>query len=321
MLAFEGLAEVEVLGNADESGYQGREGLAIPYVLPGKPIYRGRVAVHAGRFAVDFTVPRQPAVAASPPTSRIQNPTEKLGPGARIAVYAWSGALDAKGGRDGVVLIESGTPDSSIAPPQIRLAFPGDATRVTTSAVLTARLADENGIWIAGVSAPSSIRIQLDSNDAVDITETYRSEEGSDMSGSVAFPLPSLPAGRHHATVFASDNLGNAATGSLEFEVVEMPSQSVAEFRAGPNPTRGSVDFTFVLDAPAEIDLRIFSVDGREVFRARQQHDGLRRGFLGWNGKSTAGGVAASGIYFYRLDVRRPGSQPEQRTGKLAVLR
>lgn len=321
LLDFEGLADVEVLGNADESGYRGGDGLVIPYVLPGKPIYRGRVAVHAGRFAVDFTVPPPPARAALLPASRSQSPNESLGPGARIAAYAWSGARDAKGGRDGLVVVESGTPDSSIAPPQIRLAFPGNATRVAASAVLTARLADENGIWIAGVSAPSSIRIQLDSNEPVDITDTYRAEEGSDMSGSFAFPLPSLPAGPHRATVFASDNLGNAATASLEFEVVDTPSQSLAEFGAGPNPTRGSAEFSFVLDAPAEVDLRIFSVDGRAVFHIRQQHDGLRRGLLRWNGKNAAGGDAASGIYFYRLDVHRPGSPSELRTGKLAVLR
>jgi hypothetical protein len=53
------------------------------------------------------------------------------GAGGRIGAYAWSASLDAKGGRNGVVLKHGTWEDVSTAPPEIRLAFGGGATRVS----------------------------------------------------------------------------------------------------------------------------------------------------------------------------------------------
>ena len=145
--------------------------------------------------------------------------------------------------------------------------------------------------------------------------------DGSDVSGKVTMALPALAPGPHYATVSASDNLGNPASASLEFEIVDAPIAFLSEFRAGPNPTRARADFTFLLDVPADIELRVFSVDGRQVFLTRQHHDGLRRGLVQWNGKSTDGNRVASGVYLYRLEARPAGSAAQQCTGKLAVLR
>ncbi len=317
LASFDGQAEIEVLGNADASGYRRTEPppLVIPYVLPGAPVYRGSVPVRAGRFAFEFTVP--PPLDSDSASAK----NTRLLPGGRVAAYAWNALLDAKGGRDGVILRRGEAPDSSLAPPQIRLTFPGDARRVVSGALLTATLDDDNGIWIAGLTPASSIRVQLDGGDLIEVTTAYRSSAGSDRSGTVSVPLPALAPGSHQATLFASDNLGNAASASLDFEIIGAPILRLTDFRAGPNPTRAGADFAFLLDIAADIELRVFSVDGREVFRTRQHHDGLRRGLLQWNGKSTHGHAVASGIYLYRLGVRPAGAPIQEVRGKLAVLR
>lgn len=183
---FDGNAEIEVLGNADQSGYQRTEPpqLLIPYVLPGAPIHRGQVQVRAGRFAVEFTVP--PLLERDSTSAK----TTLLGPGGRVAAYAWNALLDAKGGRDRVVLARGTGEDSSLAPPQIRLSLPGGATRVVSGAVLTAEIEDENGIWIAGLTRASSILLELDGGEPIDVTAAYRAAGGSDTSGTVSVPLP-----------------------------------------------------------------------------------------------------------------------------------
>ena len=80
-------------------------------------------------------------------------------------------------------------------------------------------------------------------------------------------------------------------------------------------------DFAFVLDVPAEVELRLFSVDGRQVYHNRQYHDGLRRGVVHWNGKGADGRLVASGVYLYKLGVHPAGAPLQEFTGKLAVLR
>lgn len=314
---FDGEAAIEVLGNSDESGYERTEppALEIPYVLPGEPIYRGQVQVHAGRFAFEFTVP--------PPLGGDSTCTKgiRFGPGARVAAYAWNAQLDAKGGRDGVVLTPGSGQDSSLAPPRIRLAFPGGATRVVPGAVLTAQIEDENGVWIAGQTPASSIWLTLDGGEPLDVTASYRSTGGSDAAGTVSMPLPSLAPGPHRAILSASDNLGNGATADLDFEIVETPFAQLTDFRAAPNPTRVGADFAFVLDVPAEVELRLFTVDGRQVFRSQGHHDGLRRGLVRWNGKGADDRMVASGVYLYKLGVRPAAAPLQELTGKIVVLR
>jgi len=314
---FDGNVDIEVRGNADESGYRRTEPppLEIAYVLPGTPIYRGQAEVRAGRFAFEFTVPPLFETDSTGAKSTL------LGPGGRVAAYAWNSVLDAKGGRDGVVLTRGTMHDSSLAPPQIRVSFPSGALRVTVGAMLTAVIEDENGICIVGDTPERSILLQLDGDEPIDITAAYRSTGGSDIAGTVSVPLPALPPGPHRATLSASDNLGNIASASLEFEIIEAASLSLTALRASPNPTRGGTDFTFLLDVAADIELRVFGVDGREVFHSRQHHDGLRRGLVRWNGRSTSGRPVTSGVYLYKLEVRPAGSPIQHRTGKLAVLR
>ena len=308
---FNGDAEVEVLGNG-LNRHTAPVPVEVPYVLPGAPIYRGHVQVNAGRFAFEFTVPH-----FDPDSTNAM----LTGAGGRVALYAWNTRIDAKGGRDRIAFTPGSVPDPSLAPPRIRLSFPGGAIRVTSDATLTAEIEDENGIWIADSTPGSSIRLQLDGSDPVDVTPAYRSSGGTDTSGSVSMQLPSLPPGPHRATVSAADNFGHPSAANLDFEVIASPITHLVDFRAAPNPTRAGTEFSFLLDLPADIELRVFSIAGREVFRTRGHHDGLRRGLVRWSGKSTDGRPVASGVYLYRLDVRGSGVTARQLTGKLAVVR
>ncbi len=67
-----------------------------------------------------------------------------------------------------------------------------------------------------------------------------------------------------------------------------------------PNPFSASTRFSISMDRASDIDVAVFDVRGRSVatlFRGRAQAGS--RDFT-WDGRSTSGGLAPNGIYFYR---------------------
>jgi hypothetical protein len=129
--------------------------------------------------------------------------------------------------------------------------------------------------------------------------------------------------GERHRRVSSERGFGplrHPSTG-LDVEVVDAPVGWLSAFRAAPNSTRAASRFSFVLDVPAAIELRVYSINGRQVFRTQQQHDGLRRGFLQWDGRDGGGHAVASGVYVYRFTARPAGSPPQEVVGKLVMLR
>ena len=70
---------------------------------------------------------------------------------------------------------------------------------------------------------------------------------------------------------------------------------------AAPNPFRGEVRLRFALPAAADVDLRVFGLDGREVARLARGPMSAGPHDVSWNARDGAGRAVASGIYFVRL--------------------
>jgi len=100
--------------------------------------------------------------------------------------------------------------------------------------------------------------------------------------------------------VWIRDEIGMNVTG------VESPiaGVDVRLRRPWPNPSSGSVRIGFSLARPTTVDLRVFSVDGREVatlsrgIRSAGSHE------VAWNGRDSRGAAAASGVYFVRFATK-----------------
>lgn len=84
------------------------------------------------------------------------------------------------------------------------------------------------------------------------------------------------------------------------------PSPAVSPWIVGlpsPNPSRESVRLAFEIGRPTEVRAEIFDLSGR---RLRVLADGVRpagRHELAWDGRDASGRRAASGVYFYRLEL------------------
>ncbi len=81
----------------------------------------------------------------------------------------------------------------------------------------------------------------------------------------------------------------------------EVPSRLVTLAQNAPNPFNPSTKIRYTLARDTDVTLRVFDVRGREVrtlFRGPQiagTHE------VEWDGRTDAGGAAASGVYVYRL--------------------
>jgi hypothetical protein len=306
---FDGQADVEVFGQADTTGYRSTNIFPISYDLVGSPIYRGTVPVQDGRFEFQFIVPLG----------------VRLGGKGRVSAYAYGDAGDAKGARNTVRLRLGAGEDSSRAAPRITLRFPNQRTRVKAGTLLTAEIRDENGINIQGTSARNSILLDFDRrSEFLDVTDLFSYEAGSDSVGSVTVPLPSgLETGAHSATLVASDNLLNTTTASVDFELVEDEVIQLANVLAFPNPFRDRTHFFFEITDPAEVEVRVFTSSGREVWRRKQRFEAGIRGSIKWDGVDLQEDTLANGTYLYRLRARpdRPGAPTLEHVGKVVIMR
>jgi hypothetical protein len=68
-----------------------------------------------------------------------------------------------------------------------------------------------------------------------------------------------------------------------------------------PNPSSGQVRIGFSLARPEGVDLRVFSVDGRQVANLARGVWGAGNHQVAWTGRDSRGALTASGVYFVRF--------------------
>ena len=81
--------------------------IVLDYTLPGKELFRGTVDVTAGRFSVEFVVPRRC----------------HTGPDARIRSYVSSPGIDGVGACDTLRIVQAETPRPDLEPPSVHRLF------------------------------------------------------------------------------------------------------------------------------------------------------------------------------------------------------
>jgi len=70
-----------------------------------------------------------------------------------------------------------------------------------------------------------------------------------------------------------------------------------------PNPFNPSTTITYRLENAAEVKLHIFDTQGRQVKTLISARQGAGMHTAHWDGRNEAGGLQASGVYFYRLQI------------------
>jgi hypothetical protein len=287
-MSFNGIADVTV----QEAEQNVREVIGVrdtlKYTLPGKELYRGTVDVAAGRFAVEYVVPRRC----------------HTGPKARIRSYATSSLVDAVGACDTLRILLADTLRPDLEPPSVSLYFAGQATKVKAGAKLLADVSDPDGIAILGTDPQSSIFLEFDgSGYPVFVTDYFTYDHGSYTTGKVEYPLSAgFTPGPHTVLIKAFDNLGQSSSDTLRFEIVEGGVFEVSDVFNFPNPFSQNTNFVFQITNPAEARLAVYTVSGLKIWEHRLAAD---EGFnsINWDGRDYAGDRIANGTYLYVLEV------------------
>ncbi len=306
---FNGVAEIIVQESREQIREENAEcDVSISYDLPGKEIFRGSVDVTAGRFSVEFVVPVRCRVGAK----------------ARVRTYVSSDETDGVGADEYMVIFNSTDIPENEGPPDIHIYFEGQATRVKQGASLVVEISDPDGIALLGRDPQSSIFLEFDkSGYPIFVTDYFNYDHGSSTTGRVEYPLHSgFSPGPHSVIVRAFDNLGEFATDTLQFEVVEEGLYTVSDIFNMPNPFKDSTNFVFQLSSSADVVLRIFNLSGREIWAKKIYGE---EGFnsIYWDGRDYAGDRPANGTYLYFLDVsfRNSFNRRETVKGKVVLIR
>ena len=297
------------------------------YIVREDLIWRGDVQVNDGRFAATFVVPKDISYSNEP---------------GRISAYAHSEAAQALGYTENFLVGgTSPNPPIDTEGPDITLYLNDttfvDGSMTTPEPELIARFFDESGLNTvgAGVGHEMLLFIDGDEEDAVDISDGFRSVENSFQRGEVRRSLPRLEPGFHTLSVRAWDVLNNSGRAELSFYVAEDEALELRNVYNYPNPMSRTTRFVFEHNQPpgteARIQVRIYTLNGRPV-RTLEGDDVLFGGVLTggpvqipFDGRDEDGDRLATGIYLYKvrveIDGEDGGRDVVERIEKLAIIR
>jgi subtilisin family serine protease len=104
------------------------------------------------------------------------------------------------------------------------------------------------------------------------------------------------------------------------FQVSTLPSDIVLA-QNFPNPFNSRTEIVYFLPEDADVTLRVYDLLGREAVTlvARSERMGWRR--AAWDGTNSGGSPLASGVYFYRFEIRGASGKATAATKKMLLLR
>lgn len=295
---------------------------SLSYVLQGAPIYRGDATVSGGTFSLRFQVPS--ALRRGTP----QVPISK----AQIFAYVSSADNDGCGSLDSLsVPATEAVPSDDRQGPEISLKFDSDPSSLPPGAGFTATFHDESGINITSLVNSRSVIMEVDENGSQVHAEDVASRIsfGSDFtSARLDYFVPtSLASGHSYDLVLrASDNVNNSSRIDVPFVIGASGPLSLGGVFNLPNPTRGGTRFFGQLSENAEVDVQLFTLSGRRIWRLGQPvrltptefaQDGIE-----WDGRDSDGDRLANGVYLYKISaVPERGGSARNYIGKMVVAR
>lgn len=149
----------------------------------------------------------------------------------------------------------------------------------------------------------------------IDLTNDLMNERG-DIQLDLVFLDCDLTLDYSEFTVMLGPALPKLASENLETQ----PS-TFAMLQNYPNPFNPETKIQFALPQSGKVTLRIYDILGREVktiINARKEAGSYD---VVWDSKDALGRVVASGIYFYRIEVRATNGEKFAATKKMSLLR
>ncbi len=280
---------------------------------PGPSIFKGQVSVINDTLRGEFIVPK---------TIRYYKK-----PSGRITFYAWDRERkrSASGYNDQLLFNGSLTNSGDDSGPQLDIYFEdqenfASGDLILPAPTLLADIEDEKGINISGATG-HNITITIDDQAPKNISGFFTYNKDSHTKGQLRYPLDKIESGMHTLTLVAFDNLNNASTQTIDFNISASSDLIVEDVVNYPNPFSGSTVFTFQTNRQgAEVTIKIYTISGRLI----QPLEGFTTaGFnkeISWDGRDQDGDRVANGVYLYKLIVKE-GSTKTEKIEKMVLTR
>ena len=279
------------------------------YNHEGSVMYRGTSEITGGLFDFQFVVPLRC----------------RIGDRARLRSYVYgAGNRDGVGACDTIRIIQNSSPPANDGPPRVNMYFNNMATRVKKGSRLFVDITDDNGIAILGKDPQNSILLEFDdSGYPIQATDYFRYDHNSYTSGGLEYSLnEDFDIGDHSVLLRVFDNLGEMATDTLHFSIVEEGVHKISDAFNFPNPLSESTNFVFQLTSPARVKIIIYNLSGKKIWERKISGvEGYNSIF--WDGTDYANNTVANGTYIYLIDAKFPGTlgRNEKVKGKVVVLK
>ena len=283
-------------------------GEVLTYQRQGDAFYQGSLYGAGGPVALDVFVPVQ---ADTGLYSRCGAVALQGQPPLTAQALEWLPLLDAGGYR----------PDST--PPAVELWLDGrrgeSDPEVWGDLVARAHLEDSSGICILGGAAGRTLLLSVDGQ-GFDVGDYFAYRQGSSTEGDLEFALPSLSQGEHRLILAAWDGMANGVQDTLDFKVVQAPSDLLRQVVVYPNPGDGLRVFSYQASSSGSVEATIYTAAGRAIWHGRGS---CVQGYnqLMWNGRDDDGDLPACGTYIYRLRVESQERGSAERVGRIVVIR
>lgn len=306
---FQGKVEVRAFDSKKFVSYIPKSGIKLDYVLPGNDLFRGQADVQDGRFHFQFIVPKDLSYGGT------------LG---RLSGYFWNDMTDGFGYKDSLCTGGSVVMEDTLGP-EIALGFVGyemlqPGAMVSGDLVLLAKIQDDkSGINLTG-EIGHTLMLWLDDQPGINVTDYFQYAPGEFLKGELRYPLGTLSEGNHRILLKVWDNANNSSTTECEFRYISSDVLVLENVLNYPNPMSHSTHFTFDINQSAEVEIKIFTVDGRLVRKLDRTFVNPGFNMIFWDGRDEAGDFLSNGVYLYKIIAKNRMSNRRLETSKIGKL-
>lgn len=266
------------------------------YTLPGNTIFRGTATVTDGKFKTTFIVPKDITYGGSD---------------GRLSAFYWQDDFFGSGNLDSIYVGGTESDFGDHKGPTINIGFDGQDFMsggfVPPNPMLKITILDSlSGVNIAG-DIGHKITMILDNvqDEKIELNDYFNYEQNSYLMGSISYPLTNLEEGTHIIQVKAWDNCNNSSQSEVEFTVVSHENLVIRDLLNYPNPFSSSTAFTFWVNQPCEVQIKIYTLSGRLIYQLDQLNAETGFNHFHWDGWDQDGDPLANGVYLYKVCASR----------------
>ncbi len=276
-------------------------------------IYKGKVSVKEGAIDFSFIVPK--------------DINYQLGKGV-IKYISINNTHSAMGYCNKIVI--GGTSESELNDfegPEISMFINNvefkDGNTIGPTSLLIANLEDESGINTLSNGINHNIKLTLDDDIELDLSNYYRADTNTYKSGKLYYTLNNISEGHHNLSLEVWDVSGNFTDKNIEFVVANSKSLIIENITSYPNPVTNNTTIVFDHNQISEnvtALVRIFSMNGRLVYQEEKNidnnfasKDAIDLDISKWSTKST-------GYYTCQIEFKLSNGTKTTKNLKLIIV-